>query len=81
MSWEHFLLESQIKQNSRRKIGKRNKVTGINSYNKDKRKLGSKNARKDKNIDSLLADLKSRIVFLFLHTPCKKNLGAIRAQP
>lgn len=42
--------------------------------------MGSKHARKDKNIDSLLADLKSRIIFLFLHTLCKKNLGAPRTE-
>lgn len=62
------------------KIVKHNKVTGINNCHKKKRKLGSKHARKDKNIDSLLADLGRSIVFLFLHTMCKKNIGVLKTQ-
>lgn len=61
-------------------MDKHNKVKGINSCSKKEWKLGSKHARKDKNIDSLLDDLESRIVFLCLHTPCKENLGAQRTQ-
>ena len=62
------------------KIVKHNKVTGIYNCHEKKRKLGSKHARKDKNIDSLLADLRKSIIFLFLHTMCKKNIGALRTQ-